>query len=146
LLLFSVFCDTGTYSVLKVIYFLLVLKSLLWGNIVYTMVLIVEVVIWDRLILCPRWTKINTNQMIVDFMGVGLKLHIPQTTLRQNQVPFLVWSRYSVLLPPITFTDSCYNWNFYFPVFTLFILRHCRTWNGWISCTYFFKFIRSLEI
>jgi hypothetical protein len=106
LLSFSVCCNTGMYSALKVIYCLLLLKSLLWENIVYTMGLIVEVVIWDRLILYPRQTKISTNQMIVEFMGAGLKLLIPQNTLLLNQVHFLVWSRYSIHFPRITLTDS----------------------------------------
>lgn len=92
---FSVCRETGMYSALKVIYCLLLLKSLLWGNIVYTMELIVEVVIWDKLILCPRPREISTNQMIVDFMGAGLNLHTPQTTLLLKQVLLLVWSRYS---------------------------------------------------
>jgi hypothetical protein len=106
LLSFSVCCNTGTYSALKAIYYLLLLKSLLWENIVYTMGLIVEVVIWDKLILYPRQTKISTNQMIVEFMGAGLKLLIPQNTLLLNQVHFLVWSRYSIHFPRITLTDS----------------------------------------
>lgn len=97
---FSVCRETGMYSALKVIYCLLLLKSLLWGNIVYTMELIVEVVIWDKLILCPRPREISTNQMIVDFMGAGLNLHTPQTTLLLKQVLLLVWSRYSYSFLP----------------------------------------------
>jgi hypothetical protein len=139
LLSFSVCCNTGMYSALKVIYCLLLLKSLLWENIVYTMGLIVEVVIWDKLILYPRQTKISTNQMIVEFMGAGLKLHIPQNTPLLNQVHFLVWSRYSIHFPSIT------HW-FYFPPFTLFILCHFRIWNGQFLHSYFIKILNRLEV